>query len=128
MRGGGVVGERQQQVADRDVLVAEGRHLLFGALNRRDQRPPDRRAFAAVAGSRDGRQRVDGLVGAGRDLGDVGGELAQRRGGEAILLLEQRDEEVLTEHLRVAALGREPLGGRDGLLRLDRETICLHLR
>ena len=74
----------------------------------------------------DRRQRRDGLAGALGDRGDVGGELAQRRGREPVLLLEQRDQQVRRGDLGVAGPGGELLRGRDRLLGLDRESVCLH--
>ena len=64
----------------------------------------------------DGRQLGDRAAGALGDRGDVGGELAQRRGSEAVLLVEHGEQQVLGEDLGVAELSREPLGGCDCLL------------
>ena len=53
-------------------------------------------------------------------------ELAERGRDDAALLLEQRLQEVLGRHLRVVALLRQGLGGRQGLLGLHRELVETH--
>ena len=68
-------------------------------------------------------------AGAVADRGDVGAELPQHRGREAVLLLEQRDAAGApgaTSVLRTRAASRCAAG--DGLLGLDRESVaCIEL-
>ena len=120
----GRVGEREQEMADRDVLVVAGRHFGFGPLKGGDEAlgGADLGGFGATGD----RQSGDRLARAVGDRGDVGGELSQRRGREAVLLLEQRDEHVSGHQLGVAKARRELLRSRDGLLGLDCESVSLH--
>ena len=79
----GLVRQRQEQVADGDVLVTEGRRLLLGPLQHREKalrRPGLRLGVAADRG-----QLGDRGLGPLGDRGDVGGQLAQRSRGETIL-------------------------------------------
>ena len=117
------VGEREQQVADGDVLVTASGHLALRPLQHVDEgaRRADLRLFAADRG-----QLGDRPAGAIGDRGDVRGELAQRRGREAVLLLEQRHQQVRRGELGVARARGELLGGGDRLVGLDREPVCLH--
>ena len=71
---------------------------------------------------------VERRVGAAADALGVGVRAAQDRGDDAAVLLEQRDEHVVRRDLRVAARGREPLGGDQGLLSLVGESIRAHRR
>ena len=118
------VGERQQQVADGDVLVAARGHLGLGALEHLDEGLA--RAHVRVVGAGRGRQLGDRAAGAVGDRRDVGGELSQRGRGEPVLLLEHGEQQVRREHLGVAEAHRELLRSGDRLLGLDREPICLH--
>ena len=63
-----------------------------------------------------------------RDLRHVGAETAQRGGGDALVVLEQRGEEVLDVERRALRVGGEALGGEDGLLRLLGVAVELHGR
>src|SRR6185437_12020157 len=46
---------------------------------------------------------------------------------DAALLLEQRKQQVHRSDLRITTGAGEPLGGRDGFLGLDGETVWTHL-
>ena len=57
----------------------------------------------------------------------IGARAAQHRHDDAAVLLEQREQQVLGDHLRVAArAGEAAAAGREGLLGLDCESISLH--
>ncbi len=119
-----LLGEREQQVADGDVLVAERGHLLLGALQHGDEALGGTRLGRLAAA--DGRQGRDGAPGTLVDRGDVGRQLAQGGRGESVLLLECCQQQVLRRHLGVAVLAGEPMGGGDRLLGFDRESVRLH--
>ena len=53
-------------------------------------------------------------------------ELAQDAGHDGVGLIEQHGEQVLGLHLGVAGGGGEVDGRPEGLLGLDRESVCLH--
>ena len=122
---GGLVGEGEQQVLGGDVLVAEPGHLLLRPL----EGPHEclRGAQVGLGIAAQAGQALDRVERALADRGDVGAELLEHRHDQAVLLVEQREQEVRRSDLGVAVLGGEPLGGGDGLLGLDRETVRLHL-
>ena len=57
---------------------------------------------------------------------DGDAELAQHARDDGVVLIEQHGEQMLGLHLGVAAVGREVDGRPEGLLGLDRESVCLH--
>jgi hypothetical protein len=120
---GGLGGEGQEQVLGRDVLVTEAAGLLVGSLEQADQRLAER-GRARLAG--DGVKRVERLVHAPAYPLGIRPGAPEHRHDDAAVLLEQGDEEVLRRDLRVVARARKPLSGRKRLLRLDRESVCLH--
>ena len=61
--------------------------------------------------------------GAGAKRLDLLAETLQHRHDDALLLLEQAEQQVGGRHLGVGVLGGEPLRGRHGLLGLDREPV-----
>ena len=119
------VGEGEQQVLGGDVLVAELAGLALG-------------------GAQDVQQlaRGGGLAGAGRDRGQaveraadlaaegarVGAHLAQHGADDPLLLVEQREQQVLGRGLAVAAVGRQADRLLDRLLGFDGEAVELHAR
>ena len=107
-----------------DVLVAACRGFTFGALDRVDQRLRRTLLRRRVAG--DGGQRLDRGEGALAHGREVGADLDEELGREAPVLADQRDEKMGRIELRVALRDGKPLGGCDGLLGLDRESVCLH--
>jgi hypothetical protein len=113
-------------VLDRDVLVPERRHLLLGALEGAHEGlgGADLRLVRAA----DGGQAGDRFAGAPHDRGQIGADLAKDGRRQSLVLLEHRNQQVRRGDLGVALLGRQPLGGGDGLLGLDGESISLHLR
>ncbi len=115
------VEKRQQQVLGGDVLVLEGfrltERLLQGGVELR----------RSVRGRAVGpRQRGEALLDVGREAARVHPDLAEGRGDDATLLVEERLHEVFGRHLRVVALLRQGLGSRQGLLALHRELIETH--
>ena len=89
-----------------------------------DQLGADRGRRGGVAGDRG--ERVERLVGLRADPLGVDVRPPQHGHDDAAVLLEQRGEQVVRRHLRVAARGGEPLRGCEGLLGLDGEAISLH--
>ena len=117
------LGDAEQQVLGRDVLVAEPAGLGLGPLDdapwRADRgsasRPGSGRAWRAIAAS------------SPRNAGQVDAEPAERLGGDAVVGLDERGQEVLgVEDRALEALGGR-LGGDDGLLGLLGEAVELHV-
>jgi hypothetical protein len=61
------------------------------------------------------------------DLVDVDAEVLQQGLDERVLLLEERQQQMVRVDLRVPARGSKLLRSLDGLLRLDRELIEPHI-
>ena len=106
--------EREEEVLGRDEVVLELRLLALGLVEDLLQRVRDARLHVPGAG----RRRPPG-------------ELLLRLGAQALpvgeeLLVEQREQQVLRVDLRVPALARQLLGGRDRLLSLNRQPIEVH--
>ena len=117
------LGDTEQQVLGRGVLVAEPPCLGLGTLD-----------DALGAGIERQRAALDpGTLGEDRgelaaERGQVDAQPAQRLGGDAVVRLDERAEEVLgVEDRAVQPLGGL-LGGDDGLLGLLGEAIELHVR
>lgn len=115
------LGDRQEEMLRGDVFVAEPLRLGFGELD-------------DAAGPRIHRQRTARDPGPpcqdGRELAaeprQVSAEPAQRLGGDAVVGLDERGQDVLgVEDRAVQALGGG-LGGDDGLLGLLGEAFELH--
>ena len=66
-------------------------------------------------------------VGLGPDVGRVGADRRQQRAGDAVGLLQQRDEQVQRLQRGLAAVDGEALGRGDGFLRTGGE-LALHGR
>ena len=79
-------------------------------------------APAVIVGNLSSSSSVSARIGAG-----AGAELAQDGPDDAVGLVDQRDEQVLGLGLGVLAGGRHRDGGLQRLLRLDRETVSLHV-
>ena len=117
------LGHAEQQVLGRDVLVTEPPCLGLGTLD-----------DALGAGIERERAALDpGTLGEDRgelaaERGQVDAQPAQRLGGDAVVRLDERAEQVLgVEDRAVQPLGGL-LGGDDGLLGLLGESIELHVR
>ena len=127
MRGGlgaGLLGERDQHVMHRHVLVAQLAHHAFGLLQRLDELARGLRGLAAVAHRR---QRVERRAELTPDLRLVGAGLAQHGQHGAGLLVEQCEQQMLRLRLRIAALRGQRDGRLDGLLGLDCEAVGVHV-
>ena len=123
---GGLVREGEQEVLGGDVLVAEPGHLLLRPLQGTHECLRGPQVWIGIAAQ--ARQTVDRSERPLADRGDVGAELLEDRHDQAVVLIEQREQEVRRGDLCVAVLGGEPLGGGHGLLGLDREAVWLHVQ
>ena len=119
-----IAGEREQQVLGGDVLVAHSARLVVGVTQQVDQRTAESRRGGRFAADR--RHGGEGLVRAPAGTIGVSARPAQHGHDDAVLLLQERDEQVVRSHLRVPARAGEPAGRGEGLLRLDCESVCLH--
>ena len=121
--GGAVVlGQREQQVLDGDVVVLEVLHLALGAAQQLHELRRGRGLGCAGQRRQLGERGVD--VGAQRGGRDA--ELAEHRRDEALLLIEQGGEQVLGRDLRMAPRRGQGEGCLQGLLGLDRESVGVH--
>ena len=113
--------EREEEVLGGHVLVLQRLRLPQRALQHAVQLGRDLRGRAL--GARQRAQRAIEVLedGAGRHA-----HLAEGRGHDAALLVDQRPQEVLGRHLRVVAFLGLGLRGGDRLLRLDGELIHAH--
>ena len=114
--------EREQQVLDRDELVAERLRLVERLVEHAAER---RRCLRLRAAARDG-----GLLREPR-LG-LAAERIRRRAGTLDerprqLLVEERDGQVVGGDLGVPGPARELLGARDGLAALDGQLVEVHV-
>ena len=115
------LGDGQQQVLGRDVLVAEAAGLVLGTL---DDAPGARihRQRAALDPGAPGEDRRQLAA----EPGQVDAEPAERLGRDAVVGLDERGQDVLgVEDRAVEALGGG-LGREDGLLGLLGESVELH--
>ena len=115
------LGDGQQEVLGRDVLVAEAARLVLGAL---DDAPGARihRQRAALDAGAPGEDRRELAT----ERGHVDAEPAERLGRDAVVGLDERGQDVLgVEDRAVEALGGG-LGLEDGLLGLLGESVELH--
>ena len=120
-----VAGEREQQVLGGHVVVAELAHLVLCGAQHRDEVIGG--AGRSVGSGEDG-QCVERGVELAADGVRRDAELGQRRPDDTLGRLEHDGEQVLRGHLRVAAPLSQALRSLDGLLGLDRESICVHWR
>ena len=88
----GLVGEREQQVLDRDELVAERRHLLLGALEHADEAL--RRADLGLLAAHRSAAACRCASGCARRSPRRRRRACAARGGEPVLLVEQGGEQV----------------------------------
>jgi hypothetical protein len=115
------LGDRQQQVLGRDVLVAEPAGLVLRSL---DDAPGPRvhRKRAALDAGAPGEDRRELAA----EPGQVDTEPPERLGRDPVIGLDERGEDVLgVEDRTVEALGGG-LGLEDGLLGLLGEAVELH--
>jgi len=117
--------ECQEQVLARDVLVLELLRLPARVLEQR---------FEAAADVQVGRAAADLGLGVERRIDlrlhqrDVDADLAQQRGDDALLLREQRREEVLGRQLLMTTALGERLCLAQGFLRLGGELLGSHVQ
>ena len=117
------LGQGHQEVLGRDVLVAEFLGDLEGAVEDARQLAREHRVGR---GARDLGAAVElGLDLAGERVG-VGAELLENGDDDAVVLLEQGEQEVVAGQLRVAAGARVALGFLECLLGLDGELVQTH--
>jgi hypothetical protein len=124
LRGGGAPGlrgERHQEMLGADVLVLQPLRFRLGGVG--DQF--DSRREPQVGAVRLGR-RCEQRPRVPRHGGGIEIELAQHRGDNPALLLDERDEQVLGRDLRVAQLTGKILRADDGFLRLFGEFVDVH--
>ncbi len=116
--------QREQQVLHRDEGVPHRLRLVLGAqeeLLQAARRQELSRAAATDLGA--ARQLGAGCLGEGRDV-DL--QALEEAGQQALLLLEQREQQVLNVEFVVAGAQGYGLGGLQGLLGLSRQTIGIH--
>ena len=115
------LGDAEEQVLGRGVLVAQPARLFLGALDHPLRARVERQRAALDPGA------------LGEDRGELAAErrqvhaqAAERLGGHAVIGLDERGQDVLgVEHGALEPL-RELLGGDDGLLGLLGEAVELH--
>ena len=126
LRGGGaprLAGDGDEQVLRADVLVLQPLGLRLREVH--DQLQPRRDAgLRAAVGLRSLR---DLAAHDARELRRVCVHLAQYRGRHAVLLLEQRDQQVLRLDLRVTQRLGQLLRAEDGFLGLFGEFVQVHV-
>ncbi len=110
--------EREQEMLRSDVLVLELLRLVEGPVEHLRERRRHGRLLLRALDARLLRQRRLGLR---AQRLRVGNELARQ------FLVEEREEEMLGIELGVAVPARHLLRRGDGLLRLDRELVEIHL-
>jgi hypothetical protein len=121
----GALGQRDQEVLGRDVLVLHRRGLAAGALDEAGELRAD---GGLLAGAVDLRDALDGLGDLGAQRPGVRADLADDREHDAIGVAEQREQQVLgLDPLVVGGEGAALRGGQR-LLRLVREVVDVHGR
>ena len=115
----GLVGDRDEQVLGRAVVVLEPLHLIPGRVE--DGLEPGAHVLPARAA--DLREAANLGLDVPPDRVRTGAELRQQGADDAVLLLDEREQEVLGLELLVAFTVRQRLRGLDRLLRLDGELV-----
>ena len=118
-----VGGEGEQEVLGGDVLVAERARLLLGAP---EDLPGGGVGGGLLGGAPDGGKLVEGVGGGAPHGHGVGAGALEDGRDDALGLLEQHGEDVVGGDLRVAARGRQPLGGGERLLGLGGQSVGSH--
>ena len=117
------LGDAEEQVLGRDVLVAEAAGLGLGALDDGLGARVEAQRAALDPGALGERRRE-----LAAERGQVDAEPAERLGRDAVVGLDERAEEVLGVEDRALEPVGGGLGGDDGLLGLLGESIELHVR
>ena len=114
-----LLGDRDEEVLGRAVVVLEPLHLLPGGVE--DGLEPG--AHVLPARPADLREAADLGLDVPPDRLRPGAELRQEGADDAILLLDEREQEMLGLELLVTLAIRQPLGGLNRLLGLDGELV-----
>src|SRR5262249_50741874 len=115
----GVLGDRHQEVLGGAVLVLQALHLVPGRVE--DGLEPGAHVLPARAA--DLRELADLGLDIPPDRLRPRAELRQQRADDALLLLDQREQQVLGLDLLVTLTLREPLSSLDRLLGLHGELV-----
>ena len=114
-----VLRQGQQQMLDRDELVLHRGRFLERRFEHRHELAIGLRLRAAA----DLRLAVQLGLHLLLQLRHVDADFFQDRPGHAVLLVEQRRQQVQRVHLRMALVRGQRLGALDGFLRFDREFV-----
>ena len=114
-----VLGDPDQEMLGRAIVVLEPLHLLPG----RVEDGLEAGSHVLPARARDLRKASDRRQHVPLDRLRAGAELRQEGADHAVLLLDEREQEVLGLELLVAFAIGEPLGALNRLLGLDRELV-----
>ena len=79
-----------------------------------------------LGGAAERRERVERRAHLAAQALDGDAQLAQHARDDGVALIEQHGEQMLRLHLGMSSGGREVDGRPEGLLGLDRESVCLH--
>ncbi len=123
---GGIVGEREQQMLDRDVGVLEPAGLPLGSIEGPRQALGEE--HLAWGRPRAGRPRLalDRLPHLGEQNGQVDAGRFDEARDQSALLGEQREQEVFVLGLRLPAPGRDALRFLNGFLGLLGQLVHVH--
>jgi hypothetical protein len=113
--------EREQEMLDRDVLVAELLHFVEGPVEHARQA---RRHLRLRGHARHGRLLREPRLRFGAELRHVLARALDE--GPRQLLVEQRDQKVVRSELRIARAARQLLRSAERLLRLHRQAVEVH--
>ena len=117
----------EQQVLDRNVVVAEGPGLVLGPEQELLQvgRDVDLAEFGGAA--RHLRLALEVALDSGAQGGRVDVEALEEPGRQAVVLVEQREQQMFASDLLVAETPRPVLGAGQGFLGLDRQLVRVHI-
>ena len=113
--------EREQEVLDRDELVAELAHLIEGAVE--DAAEP--RGCLRLPAARDGGQLRESRLRLGAKRSRAIAGTVDERPGE--LLVEERKRQMVRRELGIAGAARKLLRGGDRLLALECQLLKVHV-
>ena len=122
----GVVGGRQQEVLDGDVLVLQLPGFVLGVRQKAVQAGADVNLVGAAGRSGDLRHAVDLGKDPPADGVDIHSGLGQDRRSEPVLLSQKRRQQMFDIDLLLAVPGCQALRRSDRFLRLLSETIDVH--
>ena len=113
------LGQGQEQVLDRQVLVPEALALLVGPVEQAAGLAPELRVAAAVAAG----QLGDEVLGPVADREGSDAHPLEHRKGDGVVLAEEGGQQVAGHDLGVAALLGRLDSGREGLLGLGGPAV-----